>query len=282
MHFPRLIIVYTIMMFISSITVFLLSISIAINQGYIIEIKISPSRATDTEDIIHTETSKNVDLKVDTGDRNKDNVKDPEDENDDFLIHAVVTEQTMEEIHLTYNLSSPEYQLREPSNGSVICEASKLLANSKPMLTLFTTFYDNPEKFYIFNNTLTVWHQLQPEVVSILYVTPNENKTEPYLNYLINRACDLGWSVLVPPVGNHSSYPILTDMFLTAYKQTETKWYCYANGDILFDDTLVAALTILNHYQSFVLPKSLIIGQRHDVEVVFTFLHEFVYGSMLS
>ena len=77
-------------------------------------------------------------------------------------------------------------------------------------LTLFTTMYASPSKFFIFNNTLHVWAKLQPFVNPVLFMTPKDIAQAPDL---VSTACSLGWNVYAAPLCNREGYPVLKSMY---------------------------------------------------------------------
>ena len=144
-------------------------------------------------------------------------------------------------------------------------------APSKHFLTLFTTMYDRKDKIYIFNNTVSMWPQLQG-VKPVLFVTPG-NQTSAAMVTMLTRACNLGWDVIVAPHCNNDSYPVLRSMWQTVQAHYDSAFYGYTNGDIIFDDTLTLTLRHLAAQDPHIFRRRHIIsGQRHNAFVSYFFL----------
>lgn len=140
---------------------------------------------------------------------------------------------------------------------------------SRPILTLFTTMYENTNKSYIFRNTIRLWAKLVPKVQPVLFISPSliKEKAEE-LHDLARYACSQGWSVIMTPYCNADGYPVLKSMFRTIEDLYRTPWIGYANGDILFNNSLTKSLEVLEKYVTRDPEKMfLVVGQRVDVPV---------------
>ena len=129
----------------------------------------------------------------------------------------------------------------------------------QPILTIFTTFKNSSNKMIIYKNTIRIWHRLWPEIVPILFTSFDPSDPESLAHYAVEQ----GWYVLPVPKTSPQGLPVLRHMFLEAQKKFNTKFYCYANGDILFDrnltDTIRFLETSLRGRRSH---KLLVVGRR--------------------
>jgi hypothetical protein len=138
------------------------------------------------------------------------------------------------------------------------------------LLTLFTTWAPTSRsKRQVHGNTLRVWARFRPDVALILYRDPPpvgnrtdatttpanmtrdingtgaEEEDDDVEAEMIELAKDLGWTVReVPRVSPHGA-PILRHMFLDAQDASESFFYAYANGDILFAMNFLDTLEFL-------------------------------------
>ena len=147
---------------------------------------------------------------------------------------------------------------------SIVTRPSTNDAQRAPLVTFFTTFSDDPAKLVTYENTLRLWSQLAPMVRRILYYSPSQR-----LAGLHQLACRLGWEVYPCPVASTTPgrLPVLRHMFLHAQETGErTPFYGYANGDIVFDDSLVSTLRALRHFANFS-KELLIVGRRTNYKM---------------
>ena len=131
--------------------------------------------------------------------------------------------------------------------------------DKEPILTMFTTFKNSQPKTHIYKNTIRNWERLKPWVQPVLYYLPGEDS-------LIDFAKAHGWDVLEVPKLSKAKVPILRHMFLKAREKYTTPFYCYTNGDILFDDGLVKTLKVLKPVTSK-MKQVLIVGRRTNYKV---------------
>ena len=129
------------------------------------------------------------------------------------------------------------------------------LKDTDKILTLFTTFDYNKVKFSINNKTLHNWKSL-PNVNVIVFTN------SVHVKYYSELA---GWQVL-PVTDEVDGIPILPGMFLEAKKKFSTKYYAFANGDLLFTDSLINTLRTISCSYDVTSPKGLlIVGRRTNV-----------------
>ena len=130
--------------------------------------------------------------------------------------------------------------------------------SKQPLLIMFTSFNLQPSKEHIYRNTLRNWAQLRPLVQPVLY---NDNLN----HYWKEVARSLGWIVLPVPRRYKNSIPILRHMFLNATSHFKSVFYGYANGDVLFDESLTH--TLWSVFGNTSITRPFIIGRRANVKV---------------
>ena len=148
----------------------------------------------------------------------------------------------------------------------------------EPLITLFTTWNNNPEKYVVHNNTVRNWLSFRPFVIPVIFVNFDETS-------IASECRRNGWGVLPVRVTAGDGVPVLKFMYLDAMREYNTTYYAYSNSDILYTSTLVDTLigsaynlSYLNSTYSddaFVYGKSvftqqptLIVGQRTNVPSV--------------
>ena len=137
-------------------------------------------------------------------------------------------------------------------------------ASLDSILTLFTTCPNFQDKRYIYENTITNWHLLSPDVIPILFTDdhPSDPRGIAYI------AAQQGWHVLPIPATSPGGIPVLRHMYLTAQKKFYTTFYGYANCDILFDRNLTDTLRSLQTYAyGGHIDKLLVVGRRRNWSV---------------
>ncbi len=68
------------------------------------------------------------------------------------------------------------------------------------------------------------------------------------------------------PKLSKAKIPILRHMFMNAREKHKTTYYCYANGDILFDDGLIKTLQVLEPHVAK-MKEVLIVGRRTNFKL---------------
>ena len=127
-----------------------------------------------------------------------------------------------------------------------------------PLIVLFTTFGSNTTEIKIYN-TIREWASLRPLVQPVLYFTDNRTHAT---------ALQRGWEAIrCPKIADRISPScVLPAMFLDAEERfPNADFYGYANGDLLFDDSLVNTLKSVK--ESLVSSKLLIIGCRFNYQM---------------
>lgn len=138
------------------------------------------------------------------------------------------------------------------SGGSVV---------GKLLLTLFTTWEEEENKYLCRNNTIRNWNLLGPSVKTILF-TNNEN--------LAYRVKQLGWDVLPIRKMGGTGVPVLKAMFEQVVGVVDSQFYAYINGDIIFTSDLIKTLHAVKESKIYMYDDLLVIGQRTDVCFVTT------------
>ncbi|KAK2142890.1 hypothetical protein NP493_4729g00003 [Ridgeia piscesae] len=129
------------------------------------------------------------------------------------------------------------------------------------LITLFTTFGADPAKRQTYENTLRLWSLLGPSVRPILYYSPGRQL--PGLHEL---ARSLGWEVFPCPDVSPTPgrLPVLRRMFVHAQEAgARAAFYGYANGDIVFDESLVLTLRALRRHADFS-RRLMLVGRRFN------------------
>ena len=128
---------------------------------------------------------------------------------------------------------------------------------------MFTTFYDVTSRRQIHNNTLHNWASLGPQVRALVYLDESQQHSKLY-----DIAVELGWCVQHVPL-YREKLPVVRAMFLDATNKYQSKYYGYANSDILFDYSMARTLKGLSKvsYEQFYNKKGLlVIGKRTNVD----------------
>ncbi len=150
--------------------------------------------------------------------------------------------------------------MSSPSTIAPTTNRENYLGNTdKPILTLFTTFKSNPPKEHVYKNTIRNWEHFRSWVQPILFYSPGDTN-------LLEYALKHGWDTIEVPKLSKAKVPVLRHMFLTARKKYKTAFYCYTNGDILFDDGLIKTLQALQPHTDK-MKQVLIVGRRTNFKL---------------
>ena len=158
-----------------------------------------------------------------------------------------------------------EYHLQHVSTQDVLWYSFPYTARKSkielPLLTMFTAFKDHPNNtHHQFAHRLAIsnWASFIPLVKPVLFTENNDSE-------LVKLARNSEWDVLPLTRVNPSGAPFLKDMFETVFEKYNSTFYGFANGDLLFDDSLTDTLyetkRNLEHLQNNVL----IVGIRTNV-----------------
>ncbi|XP_053376393.1 uncharacterized protein LOC128547484 [Mercenaria mercenaria] len=131
-----------------------------------------------------------------------------------------------------------------------------LLNNSEPLLTLFTSWKDSPEKYLLHNLTLYNWVALRPFVIPVIFTNEISVAEECARN---------GWEVRHVYVTAADGVPVLKYMYKDVMNSYNSTFYAYTNGDILFTDTLIQTLLCLRNSSLNLDKPVLMVGKRTNV-----------------
>ncbi|KAK3599738.1 hypothetical protein CHS0354_037211 [Potamilus streckersoni] len=132
----------------------------------------------------------------------------------------------------------------------------KFKNGTRPLLTLFTTWRESKDKYTVHNITLLNWISLRPLIVPVVFT--NETSTA-------EQCSQKGWKVLPVRAAAAKGAPVLKYMYLDVMKQFDSKFYAFANSDILFTDKLVETLLAVLKENSTFNGHTLIVGKRTNV-----------------
>ncbi|XP_053406368.1 uncharacterized protein LOC123558734 [Mercenaria mercenaria] len=103
---------------------------------------------------------------------------------------------------------------------------SEILANnSEPILTLFTTWKDSPEKYLMHNLTLYNWVALRPFEMPVIFTNETSVAEECARN---------GWEARQVHVAAADGVPILKYMYKDVMDSHNSTCYAYSNGDSVY------------------------------------------------
>ena len=132
-------------------------------------------------------------------------------------------------------------------------------SSTLPILTLFTTFSNNSERLQIESDTVKNWSWLGSQVRRLNFYVSSSNtlKTEDSL-----------WRNIEATKLRHG-LPVIKDLFLDAENVSKTQFHGYANGDILFTDSLLCTLkAVYNNHMRISQEQMrpfLMVGRRTNV-----------------
>lgn len=152
--------------------------------------------------------------------------------------------------------------IKQPNGGSQHRESMKdsgkkcgTVDSREKLLTLFTTVSVSESRQPIFQNTLRNWIKFKPYVMPVLFADDQNSR---------DLATENGWSVLTIPKVAENGLPVLKFMFKKAAESFCSKFYGYANADILFTSTLTETLTAVD-YSDFMKNVTFLTGRRTNV-----------------
>ena len=132
-------------------------------------------------------------------------------------------------------------------------------ARNRTIAVLFTTFKNNPEKVFIYSNTIKNWASFRPHIQPVLFATFNNTP-------ILDLARDNGWVVLPCPKVNEHGTPFLKDMYRVVNEKFDFNLSAFSNGDILYGsgltETLATAVDMLPK-----LGRLLIVGKRWNHKI---------------
>ncbi|XP_063399104.1 uncharacterized protein LOC134683718 [Mytilus trossulus] len=163
-----------------------------------------------------------------------------------------------------YNMCSKSTQIKKLRKNEVkVAAKSNRSVKTHPnehFLTLFTTFDPKMEKFVVYNNTLHNWKLLKPDDVKLVFFSDDDK--------LRSHVKSIGWDVTSSiPLKACNGTPVLKEMFLKIKSMFKSKFYAYANADILFDRGLLNTLHYLSKFHKLYYHPLLISGKRMDFHI---------------
>lgn len=130
----------------------------------------------------------------------------------------------------------------------------------QPLLTIFTTFKNMPDRISIHTNTIKNWALFLPYIQPVLLIS----ESSP----LNNIAKQYGWKVLNISETNEFGTPRLKNMYEDVMNATHhnSLFYGFCNGDILFDEGLLDTLMAVQFYLPL-LTTPMMVGRRTNVNM---------------
>ena len=137
-----------------------------------------------------------------------------------------------------------------------------------PLLTIFTTFKDPKgvnATHHEFAHRLAVanWASFIPQIRPVLFASDLDS-------VLSKLAKESGWDVLPMVRMNSHKTPFLRDMYRDAFNRSNSTFYGFANGDLLFDNSLIRTLIVVRNNMNSIQNNVLMVGQRTNV-----FVHDY-------
>ena len=134
---------------------------------------------------------------------------------------------------------------------------------TEPLLTIFTAFKDHPNNsHHLFAHRLVIsnWASFMPFVKPVLFA---DNVTSE----LTTLARRYKWDVLQLNRVNPSGAPFLKDMYHTVFEKYQSTFYGFANGDLLFDESLLATLNGIKLHLNNLQNNVMVVGIRTNIEI---------------
>ena len=133
------------------------------------------------------------------------------------------------------------------------------------LLTIFTTFKDSKGSnatHHAFAHRLVVanWASFIPQIRPVLFASDLNSE-------LSTLAKDSGWDVLPMARVNSHKTPFLKDMYHEIFNRSNSTFYGFANGDLLFDNSLIRTMIVVRENMNSIQNNVLMVGQRTNVVV---------------
>ena len=144
------------------------------------------------------------------------------------------------------------------SNNFKSLRRNILRNDSQALLTLFTSWNDNSDKYFVHNLTTSNWMSLRPYVIPVVFTNDTGLEEE---------CRNQGWNVFPIREVAAGGVPVLKHMFMDAMDAYNTTFYAYSNSDILFTKTLIDTLSSLSNSLANEEIPVLIVGRRTNVEI---------------
>ena len=169
--------------------------------------------------------------------------------------------QTGFDINISINISKDELLKVLPTRDQNInLELKDITDDKETLLTMFTSVSRSVATEPIFKHTLHNWAKFKPMFTPVLFTNDISNESKTI-------AIGAGWTVLNISKSAPNRLPILKYMFKDAMTMFNSKYYGFANADILFTDNLLTTLTALD-YSNLTKNRTFISGRRTNVKNV--------------
>ena len=172
----------------------------------------------------------------------------------------------MQLLHASLPTRDPLTTMQHSNNGTTKLTkfmTPKFEPCETPLLTLYTTFKNEPHKKMSSINVIRNWGLFYPCVQPLLFV---QNSTD---NYLIKLALEHSWIIKSVPKVNHNNVPVFKHMYFKARQLMNSTFHGYSNGDILYDELLLSTLRVVKKLidQENSSSSYLITGQRRNYNI---------------
>ena len=182
----------------------------------------------------------------------------------DFLSDNTTLESSSPNLTVGHKVTEEMERLLTASNSSSQFNhpgtTSSKDFTARPLLTIFTSLRDTPQKFFIHRNVILNWASFGPKVQPVLF---GNMSVDSQLRQL---AVAHGWTILPQQRVNSHGTPFLKDMYRLARNLTNSDFYGFCNGDILFNQGLIDTLEGVSTYSSK-FNSTLVIGRRYNVNM---------------
>lgn len=133
----------------------------------------------------------------------------------------------------------------------------------KHLLIIFTSFKEIktiPHHLLAREAVLANWPTFKPYIKPVVFL--NFTKSS-----FAKRARSAGWDVLPITKTNYIGTPCLKEMYRTVFAKYKSMLYGFANGDILFDNSIVKTLVGIQHKANALEYNVMMTGRRTNVPI---------------
>ena len=167
------------------------------------------------------------------------------------------------------NLHNP-YRNHLDSNGQISDQANSDILQSfgrngqfKHLLIMFTSFKESkiiPHHMLAREAVLRNWPKFTPYLKPVVFLKFTNSS-------FARRARLAGWDILQMKKTNSAGTPCLKAMYETVFDKYESMLYGFANGDILFDDSIVKTLLGIEQKLTSLEHNVMMTGRRTNVPI---------------
>ncbi|XP_033735981.1 uncharacterized protein LOC117324303 [Pecten maximus] len=161
-----------------------------------------------------------------------------------YISHRGVTkiEEELSERCLQDKLNPEEVKKFRHSLSNMIQSCNSIKSDIRktirePILTLFTSV--DPTHAEVTLRTLQNWASFMPYINLVMFTNDGQ---------ITKQSRDHGWTVFPVTHAGIDGIPVLKTMFQQVIREFSTPYYGFANGDILFTDTLLESLSVTRKY----------------------------------